>query len=384
MDADVIIIGGNHSGLSLAACLGTAGLDVLVLERGAKKQARFDGRTLALSFRSMQLLRGAGVGHLIEKDACPMRDIRVADQGSTAYLDFHSRDVGDEPFGWIVENHLFHQALNRRLDALKNVRVMHSTVVKTMECDGPLAHLTLSKGRLAAPLIVGADGRNSFCRKAAGIPAYGWNYRQTAIACVISHSKPHHNGAVEHFQPGGPFATLPMTKQRSSIIWTEKPAVAEALMEMSAAVFTQKLESKVEDWLGTIKLISRPFSYPLTLQHAKHYTAPRLVLIGDAAHGIHPIAGQGFNLGMGDIGVLTEEIVRTTRLGLDPGHPDILKRYEKRRKFDNGNMVLMTDGLVRLFSNAIPPVEFARRFGLGAMQQMPPLGRFFMRTAMGI
>lgn len=384
MNADVIIIGGNYSGLSLAACLGNAGLDVTVLERGPKKLARFDGRTLALSFRSMRLLREAGAGHLITRDACPMLDIRIADQDSPAHLDFHHHDVGTEPFGWIIENHLFHRALNKRLADLKSVRVISSAAVKKLEFADPLAMVTLEDRRVfKAPLIVGADGRNSMCRTAAGIEVYGWKYRQTAIACVIKHSKPHHNIAVEHFQPGGPFATLPMTKKRSSIIWTEKTATADALMKMDERDFTQRLQAKVEDWLGEVKLAGARFAYPLTLQHARRYIAPRLALIGDAAHSIHPIAGQGFNLGMGDIEVLTEELTQVVRLGLDAGNPEFLRRYEKRRKFDNGNMVLVTDGLVRLFSNSIPPIESARRFGLGAVQNLPPLKRFFMRTAMG-
>ncbi len=385
MDADVLIIGGNYSGLSLAACLGAAGLNVMVLERGPKKIARFDGRTLALSFRSMNLLRQAGVGHLIERDANPMRDIRIADQDSTAHLDFHSSEIGKEPFGWIVENHLFHRALNKRIATLKNVRIIHSASVKNFEFGEAFATVTLeNKKQYTAALIVGADGRNSLCRKAADIPTYGWDYHQTVIACVIEHSLPHGDIAVEHFQAGGPFATLPMTKNRSSIIWTEKTTVAAAVMKLNEAAFTKKLESQVEDWLGTIKLAGDRFAYALTLQHAKKYTARRLALIGDAAHSIHPIAGQGFNLGMGDIGVLTEELSRGASLGLDAGHPDILRRYEKRRKVDNSNMVVMTDGLVRLFSNSIPPVEAARRFGLSAVQQLPPLRRFFMRTAMGI
>jgi 2-octaprenyl-6-methoxyphenol hydroxylase len=384
MNADVIIVGGNYSGLSLAAALGAAGLDVVVLERGPKKLARFDGRTLAVSFRSMQMLQKAGVGDLIEKDACPMLDIRIADQGSTAHLDFDHKEVGNNPFGWIIENHLFHRALNARLSKIKSVRIISSAAVKSYEFNDPLAQVTLEDKRIfKAPLIIGADGRNSSCRAAAGIPVYGWKYRQTAIACVIHHSEPHHNIAVEHFQPGGPFATLPMTKKRSSIIWTEKTATADALMKMSERAFTQTLQAKVEDWLGKIKLAGARFAYPLALQHAKSYIAPRLALIGDAAHSIHPIAGQGFNLGMGDIEVLTDELSRGVRLGLDPGNPEILRRYEKRRKFDNGNMVLMTDGLVRLFSNSIPPVEAARRVGLGAVQALPPLKRFFMRTAMG-
>ncbi len=382
-DAEVIIIGGGPSGLSLAASLGTAGLTVLVLERGPPKPATFDGRTLALSFRSMTILRKAGVADFIENSACPILDIHVGD-GAAAYLDFSHKEVGDQPFGWIVEHHLFQKALERRLKGLKNVQIIHEASIRQLAFSDPLARVTLKGGRvLAAPLLIGADGRNSDCRMKAGIPVYGWTYKQTAIACVVRHTKPHQNCAVESFQPGGPFATLPMTKQRSSIIWTDTKAAAGALISMDHREFTKALDAKVEGWLGTTQLLGERFSYPLRLQHAERYTAPRLALIGDAAHSIHPIAGQGFNLGMGDIAVLTEELARAVRLGLDPGDAGLLRRYEQRRKAENGNMVLMTDSLVRLFSNSIAPLAFARRFGLETVQNMPPLKRFFIRTAMG-
>ncbi|MDX2028400.1 MAG: UbiH/UbiF/VisC/COQ6 family ubiquinone biosynthesis hydroxylase [Alphaproteobacteria bacterium] len=384
--ADIIIVGGGPSGLSLATSLGAAGLETIVLERAVPpaKNTRFDGRTLALSFRSAQVLKASGVWPLIEPSACPILDIRIADQNSRAYLDFHHKDIGN-PFGWIVEHHLFRAALEKRVHPMKAVRVVAPAIVRGMDFDSALARTTLEDGQVfSAPLVIGADGRNSACREAAGIETYGWDYGQTAIACVIRHSLPHQNIAVEHFHPGGPFATLPMTKQRTSIVWTEKTKTAEALMEMNREKFTKILQTKVEDWLGDIELLGEPFVHPVSLQHAKTYTAPRLALIGDAAHSIHPIAGQGFNLGMGDIEALTDVLAKAVRLGLDLGSPDVLRRYEKRRKAENGNMVLATDGLVRLFSNAILPMQAARRFGLGAVQNMPALKRFFMRTAMGI
>lgn len=392
MKTDIIIVGGNYSGLSLACALGSAGIDVTVIERGFQKRAKYDGRTLALSYRSMQVLEKAGVATALAKNAGPIFDIRVADKGSRAYLDFDHKDVGSHPFGWIVENHLFHQTLSKRIDKLKNVKIIFSATVSRMELGESSAHILLEDGRaFDAALIIGADGRNSWCRKAAEIPVYGWDYKQTALACLIRHSEPHHKVAVEHFYPGGPFATLPMTdaplagrfQHRSSIIWTEPTAVAQTLMQKDDRAFTQSLYARVQGWLGDIALAGPRFAYPISLQHAERYTDKRLALIGDAAHSIHPIAGQGFNLGMGDIGVLAEEIIRASRLGLELGHPEILRRYEKRRKFDNGNMVLMTDGLVRLFSNSVTPIAKARRLGLATVQHLPPLKRFFMRTAMG-
>jgi len=385
---DVIIIGGGPSGLALAASLGAEGFSVLCLEREAPKNrnkiAKADGRTTALSFGSSRILEKAGLWPRLEKAACPILAIRIADRDAPNFLDFHHGEIGRDPFGWIIENHIFHHALYEHARNLKTVR-FEQGIMEDLETDNIEARVTLKDGRVfAAALAVGADGRDSLCRELAGIPSYGWRYDQTAIVCTIVRLKPHHNIAVEHFLPGGPLAVLPMTKQRSSIVWTEKNEAAEILMKMDEKNFTRALQEKVQDWLGTIRLAGPRIAYPLSLQHAKHYTARRLALIGDAAHGIHPIAGQGFNLGMGDIGVLVEELTRAARLGLDLGDADILRRYEKRRKFANGNMVFATDALDRLFSNAIPPVEAARRFGLDVVQRMPPLKRFFMCTAMGI
>ncbi len=398
--ADIIIVGGNHSGLSLAALLGIAGFNVLCLERSSRKATKptagllQDGRTVALSFRSVQLLRQAKVWPLIKAKACPIKSIRIADQQSPATLDFDYREVSDEPFGWIVENKIFIDALTATLAKLKNVRLIRGANVVTLENNDAMATVSLSDGsRYRAPLVIGADGRKSLCRSLAKIETYGWDYSQMALICNIAHSEPHRNIAVEHFLPGGPLAVLPMTDaaqphlgvtHRSSIVWTDSVAAINTLMSLNVADFTEALQEKTAAWLGDIKLINQRQSYPLQLQHAKTYIAPRLALIGDAAHGIHPIAGQGFNLGMGDIEVLVEELTQAARLGLDLGNTNLLKRYEKRRKFDNGNMVLATDLLDRLFSNALPPVQAIRRLGLGMVQRLPRLKKFFMRTAMGL
>lgn len=385
---DVVLIGGGPSGLTLAACLGAAGFSTLCIERETRQKsgarARQDGRTTALSYGSMQILHAAGLAQPLQKASCPILDIRVADRDSPLYLEFRHDEVGDNPFGWIVENYFFHQALQKRVGALKNVQTINGAM-ESLETNDFEARVTLADGRVfTASLVIGADGRHSPSREQMGIPTYGWQYDQTAIVCTIKHAKPHRNVAVEHFLPGGPLATLPMTGQRSSIVWTEKSAAADALGKMNDADFTKALQEKVQDWLGTIKLCGPRVSYPLSLQHAKRYTAKRFALIGDSAHGIHPIAGQGFNLGIGDIGALIEELTHAVQLGLDIGSTEVLRTFEKRRKSANGNMVLMTDTLDRLFSNTIPPIEAARRYGIGAVQQMPPLRRFFMRTAMGV
>jgi 2-octaprenyl-6-methoxyphenol hydroxylase len=387
--SDAIIIGGGPSGLVMAAALGTAGFTVICLERASPrdtaKSAAADRRTTALSYGSAQILKAAGIWARIEKKACPIRDIRVADQDSPAVLDFHHNEIGKDPFGWIVENQTFRVALARRIRALKSVHLVTGAAMKSLATDDRAARVTLEDGRVfTAPLVIGADGRNSASRDAAGIAAYGWNYDQTSIVCTLAHEKPHHHVAVEHFLPGGPLATLPMTKKHSSIVWTETKAAAAHLMKMSDADFARALEEKVAGWLGRIRLEGARTAYPLSLLRAKRLTAKRFALIGDAAHSIHPIAGQGFNLGMGDIGALRDELLRGASLGLDLGDGEIRRAYERRRKFANGNMALMTDVLDRLFSNTIPPIASVRRFGLGAVQRIMPLRRFFMREAMGV
>jgi 2-octaprenyl-6-methoxyphenol hydroxylase len=388
LKTDILIVGGNHSGLTLAACLGSQGIKVTVLEQKAlapAHQLKSDGRTLAFSYRSAQLLKKCGVWPLIQKQACPILDIRVADQGASSHLDFHHDEVGSHPFGWIVENHLFNAALQTRLRAFKSVHIEAPAALESYEAKAETVEVRLHDGRrFEAALLIGADGRQSMCRALAHIPTYGWSYHQKAVVCIIAHSLPHHSMALEHFHPGGPFAILPMTQQRSSIVWTEKTATADHLMGLADQDFARLLQEKIGTHLGKVKVIGKRFAYPLNLKHAEHYIAPRMALVGDAAHGVHPIAGQGFNLGMGDIEVLVDELRQAAHLGLDLGGADLLARYEKRRKMANGNMVLMTDLLDRLFSNAVPFVQAARRFGLDAVQHMPPLRRFFMRTAMGL
>ncbi len=394
---EVVIVGGGLGGLTLAASLGAAGIDVVCLEREAPSRTRsaaHDGRTTAIAYGPQQVLAACGVWDKIERDACPILRIHVADQDSPPSLSFLHHEVGAAPFGWIVDNRTLRRALEERIAELKrHVRVLAPAQMATLDCGALQARVTLTDGRVVtAQLAVGADGRRSASREQAGIGSYGWDYGQTAIVATLLHEIPHDNIAVENFLPGGPLATLPMTDarrghdgltHRSSLVWSEQTAAAQALMTCDEAAFTAALQEKVGAWLGRVRLEGPRFAYPLNLRRAKRLTAPRFALVSEAAHGIHPIAGQGLNLGMRDIAALRDELVRATRLGLDLGHPDILRRYEHARRFDNGAMVLGMDLLVRLFSNAIPPVQTARRFGLGLVQHIGPVRRFFMRVAMG-
>ncbi|HKW53793.1 MAG TPA: FAD-dependent monooxygenase, partial [Stellaceae bacterium] len=237
---------------------------------------------------------------------------------------------------------------------------------------------------LRGELVAACDGRNSPLRRAAGIETLEWTYPQISIVCTVRHEKPHLGVAVEHFLPAGPFAILPMTERRSSIVWTERADLAPRLLALDAPSFAAELGRRFGDFLGALEVVGPRFSYALSLLHAERYAAPRLALVGDAAHVIHPIAGQGLNLGIRDVAALAELVVDGRRLGLDIADWGALERYERWRRFDNVMLAAVTDGLNRLFSNAVPPVKLARDLGLAMVDRVPPLKRFLMRHAMGV
>ncbi len=389
---DVAIVGGGIAGTTLAAILGDAGLAVALIERqapAALEASTYDGRTTAITFGSRRILEGASLWAGLEADSCPIDEIRVADGFSPLFLHFDSREVGDDPLGSIIENRLIRRALHRRIQVLRTVTHIAPATVAALDMSGSLARLSLADGReVAAELVVGADGRDSFIRAATGIETIGWKYNQDAIVTIMGHERPHGNVAVENFLPPGPFATLPMTDatdgtHRSSIVWTDHRDRVPLYAKLEGEAFAAELQRRTGEWLGRVWEIGPRFTYPLSLRHARRYVGPRAALIADAAHVIHPIAGQGLNLGMRDIGLLAELLVDHRRTGLDLGDPLLLRRYERTRRLDNIAFSATTDILDRLFSNDIPPIRLARRVGLGAVNQIPPLRRFFMRRAMG-
>ena len=389
---DVAIVGGGIAGTTMAAILGGAGLRTALIERqppAALGSIAYDGRTTAITFGSRRVLEAAGLWAALAPHACPIDDIRVADGRSPLFLHFDSREVGDEPLGLIVENRLIRQSLYDRINAIAAVTQIAPAAVTAIDVSGSVAHLTLAEGQnITADLIIGADGRDSFIRDASGIETIGWAYKQQAIVTIMGHELPHGNIAVENFLPPGPFAILPMTDgpdgvHRSSVVWTDHSDSVPLYMKLEAEQFDAELQRRTGDWLGKVWEIGPRFTYPLQLRHAKRYIGPRVALIADAAHVIHPIAGQGLNLGMRDIALLAELLVDHRRAGLDLGDPVLLKRYEKARRGDNVAFSAATDVLDRLFSNDIPPITLARQVGLGAVNHVPPLRRFFMRRAMG-
>ncbi len=384
---DIAVVGGGMVGLTLALGLEGVGARVAVIERARLKdiaEASFDGRGSAIAAGSQRILDGTGLWDLLQADAEPIREIRVADGPSQLFLHYDHREVGEDPLGWIVENAHIRRAFAQAV-ASSDVIVFENTALADARFEARSTTLKLADGRTVdAMLAIAADGRQSALRELAGIDVVRWSYPQTAIVCAVTHEAPHHGIAHEHFLPSGPFAILPMTRNRSSIVWTERNDLAPAILELDDDAFAAELKRRFGDFLGDIRVGPQRWAYPLSVVHARDYVAPRVAAVGDAAHAIHPIAGQGFNLGLRDVAALAEIIVDRLRLGLDPGDTEALMRYQKWRKPDNMMMIAATDSLNRLFSNDVAPVRMARDTGLALVNQLPPLKRVLMRHAMGL
>ncbi|MCB2082378.1 MAG: UbiH/UbiF/VisC/COQ6 family ubiquinone biosynthesis hydroxylase [Rickettsiales bacterium] len=390
---DIAVIGGGLSGLMLAALLGRVGLQVTVLERGELKvqqEPAFDGRTCAIAAGPKRLFDRIGAWEALAPHAGPIREIRISDgevgqAASPLFLHFDREDAGDTPMGYIIENRHMRLALHQAVLHCNTVQLREKTECTEMAVQEGHRLLTLSDGTLLqARLVVAADGRGSTARKLAGISVDIRDYHQTAIVCTVKHAAPHHGIAQEHFLPAGPFAILPMHDlHHSSLVWTEKRALVPHFLAMEEAEFMAHLQQRFGDFLGALALVGPRFSYPLTLLHATRYTAPRFCLVGDAAHGIHPIAGQGYNLGLKDIETLVRLIKETALLGLDIGGTALLEAYEAERRPENFRMILATDALNALFANRNGVISLARRAGLAAVHKLPALRRFFVKQAMG-
>lgn len=386
--ADVIIIGAGLVGAALAIALGQGGLRVVLCDKANlpdQLSPNYDGRASAIALGSERVLTHLGVWPQVLAEAEPILDIRVSDDRSPFYLHYDHREVGAEPFGHIVENRVLRVALLNGVRATPNVTLRAPSTVQSIHRDAQRATVTLESGETwHAPLIIAADGRYSRLREEAGIPFQLLQYGQTAIVCTLAHSGSHHGWAVEHFMPPGPFAVLPMTRQRSCIVWTESDALAPEYAALPEAEFLAEIRKRLGDYLGEIRLDGPRFSYPLNLMLARRYSDQRLALVGDAAHAIHPIAGQGVNIGFRDVAVLAELLLDAARLGQDLGAPSILAHYERWRAFDATAMSLVTDALNRLFSNRSRLLRLARGVGMTLVGKMPAVKHFLMRDAMGL
>ena len=391
-DTDIAIIGGGLNGTALALALGSAGLTVSVFDaspQDTRSDDAFDGRATAIAAGSRNMLRALGVWDRIGKNAQPIHDILVTDgrvsQGAgTSFLHFDHREVGDEPFGHLVENRHIRRALFDAIADAPNVEHRHPVKVLGLDRKTAKATLRLEDDEATARLAVACDGRKSPTAQAAGIRYNGWDYPQKGVVCTVEHAQPHGGVAHEYFLPSGPFAILPLTGNRSSLVWTEKTALADAAMSLDDAGFEAEVVRRFGKFLGEVKVTGPRWSYPLGLSLAYDYCAPRLALLGDAAHAVHPIAGQGLNLGFKDAAALTQVVVEAARRGEDIGALDVLKRYERWRRFDNTAMGLGMDAINRLFSNDLSPVRALRGAGLNLVNKIGPARRFFMRQAAGL
>lgn len=383
---DVAILGGGPVGAALGLALSEGGHDVALLDAVAPDEmsaADFDGRAYAVALGSQRLLDGLGIWPRLAADAQEIRDIRVGEgAGSPSLLHFDPAGTGAGRIGWIVEDHHLRRAC---LAAVAGSEVRHLAPVEIGEIalEPTEARISHAGGTVRARLLVGADGRRSAVARAAGIGRMGWSYRQTGLVAAISHAEDHEGLAHQSFFPGGPFAVLPLTGRRCSIVWSERERTAEALMRADTAAYACELRRRIGDRLGALELIGRRWAYPLSLGLAERYAGHRVALVGDAAHGVHPIAGQGMNLGFRDVAALAEVIVEAGRLGEDIGQALVTERYEQWRRFDASAFALGMDGLNRLFSNGSWALGAVRRAGLSAVGAMPGALRALMTEATG-
>ncbi len=397
---DIAIVGGGLAGGLAALALANSGFSCAVIDAGdpaAMRNAAFDGRTTAVSYASARVFKRLGLWRSIAPEAEPIRDILVTDGRaksrfsdgavSTFHLHFDSRELDSNeaettPLGWIVENRILRNVVFDAI-AADDAITLFAPAKRTASAFGAgAASVTLQGGKkITAALILAADGRGSALRAQANIKTNQWRYPQTGIVATVAHERPHEGVAQELFLPAGPFAILPMTNRRSSLVWTEHAEAATAYMALDDDKFRMEIENRFGPYLGALEPAGPRWSYPLSFTLAQSYIAPRLALIGDAAHAIHPIAGQGYNLAVKDIAALTDVLVEARELGLDIGHMAVLEKYQRWRRFDSASLALGTDLLNRLFSNDIGPLRLVRDIGMGAVNKVAPLRKFFMRQA---
>jgi 2-octaprenyl-6-methoxyphenol hydroxylase len=401
---EVCIVGAGPVGGALACRLGAAGIATALIDRAAlvpMEHPAFDGRAYAIAAGPRRVLEQAGLWAALPIRPGPILGIRVTDgrlgrRAPPLRLHFDARDVVAESdpaapggaFGWMVEARSLRLALNARLAALPAVEIHAPAAARVERTDAGVRVEIAGGPTLACRLVVAAEGRGSPLRKAAGIPVTHLPYGQSGMVFAIAHERAHHGMALEHFLPAGPFAQLPLApgeaaEHASAIVWTERDATARQLMALDEACFMREAARRLGDHLGALRLLGQRWCYPLSAMIAHRYVATRLALAGDAAHGVHPIAGQGLNLGFRDVATLGDLIIAALGRGEDPGTPALLRRYQATRRPDNMLMLAATDGLDRLFSNDFPPLRLARDLGLAAVNRIPPLKRAFMRMAMG-
>lgn len=382
---DVAIVGGGPVGMTLALALvqSMRGIRVALIDRRPLSVPK-DNRASAIAAGVRRVFEALGVWAEMEAHSQPITAMRITDSGSgdiarPLFLQFDGEVAPGEAFAHMVPNTASQAAL---LGAMGDL----VTVIAPAEiADWSEGRLTLADGRtIVSPVIVAADGAQSALRQRAGITTSGHDYHQTGLVATITHELPHDGVAYEHFRPSGPFASLPLKGNRSSLVWTETSENAKTFLAMDNDQLAREIEAVMGSSLGAVTLEDRLMGFPLRLQIAREFVGPRLALIGDAAHVVHPIAGQGLNLGLKDVAALAEVIVDAIRLGLDHGSEDVLGRYQAWRRLDTASMVMVTDGMNRLFSNDVAPVRAIRDFGLGLVDRAGPLKDAMIRAASGV
>lgn len=390
---DVVIVGGGLNGPALALALASGGVSSLVLDAGTREafeRADFDGRAYALALSSRRMLEALGLWRDLAAKAQAINDIKISDgrAGEGAgpwFLHFDHREIDEGPMGHFLEDRWLRAALMTAIEAEPLVEMRHGARVIGQEVGSDSARLTLEDGgTVCARLLVGCDGRGSGMAARAGIRRTGWEYGQSALVCSVAHAIPHHGVAHQFFMPEGPLAILPLPGNRSSIVWTQPRARASVIEAMDATGYLAALQPRFGDFLGEIALTGARYSYPLGLSLAERFVDARLALVGDAAHGIHPLAGQGLNLGLRDVAALAEVVVSARRRGQDVGAPDVLADYQRWRRFDASVLAAATDGINRIFSNDNPVLRLGRTLGLGLVDRLPALRRRLIREAAGL
>ncbi|WP_299401002.1 UbiH/UbiF/VisC/COQ6 family ubiquinone biosynthesis hydroxylase [uncultured Roseobacter sp.] len=392
-DCDIVIVGGGLNGPALALALASAGQTVTLVDAlpiKVRKNDGFDGRSYALALTSARLIRALDVWDALEDEAQPMLDIKVSDgragEGpSPFFMHFDHAEIEEGPMGYMVEDRHLRPALLNAVKKVKAIRQISEDQVTGQEVDatGVTAHLASGKS-VRAKLLVGCDGRSSGTAQRAGISRTGWGYGQTALVCALNHELPHHGVAHQFFMPPGPLAILPLKGNRSSIVWSETTENASHINDMSDADYLDVLRPRFGSFLGEISLAGARFTYPLSLSLANALVAKRVALVGDAAHGVHPIAGQGLNAGIRDVAALADVIADAARRGEDIGSAPVLSRYQQWRRFDNTTLAIATDAFNRLFSNDNAMLRGVRDLGMGLVGRFPALRRSFIREAAGL
>ena len=393
-DADILIVGGGLNGPALALALAQAGFAVTVIDARAapdRGEVGFDGRSYALALGSQRLLAAIGVWPAIAAQAQPILQIKASDGlagrgASPFFLHFDHAEIEECPMGYLVEDRHLYAAFLAAMRAEPRITLMSGQTVQAQDVGPQGVSVTLASGAtLASRVLVGSDGRGSGTATRAGIGRVGRTYGQTALVTAVEHDRDHQGIAHQFFMPGGPFAILPLAGgHRSSIVWTEKSGLAAAIQALGDDDYLAALRPRFGDFLGEIKLAGPRYTYPLVLSLAERFVDARLALVGDAAHGVHPIAGQGLNLGLRDVGALAEVMVLAARRGEDIGAVDVLERYQTWRRFDVTAMGIGTDLVNRLFSNDNPLLRLGRDLGMGLISRAPGLRRGFIRQAAGL